>query len=233
MKKQSFENNVYMKIFNWLYIFFVTSLLFSIVNLPFVLCVLFLALDVRNALIFWGSLLFFGPALMAGLAVIDRFMEIKTASPFKDYFHFLRQFFKVGFLYGAITLLIIGIFGTDIYFFMLHQKIGQFLVPLMLILMVVVLALFVNVIYFQIRNPQRDFKSVLKVSLYYLAKRWYLALINALVLLLLPTLMLIKPQFGMVLTPSLIMLLLYLNCGFLGVTSLAQGLPWSDHSTKD
>ena len=46
--KQTFDNNIYMKIFRWLYILFIGNLGLLLVNIPFFIAVISLDIDPRN-----------------------------------------------------------------------------------------------------------------------------------------------------------------------------------------
>ena len=46
--KPTFENNLYMRIFRWLYIGFALNISFWVVNTPYTLTAMFLAVDPRN-----------------------------------------------------------------------------------------------------------------------------------------------------------------------------------------
>lgn len=215
MKKQTFENNIYMKIFNWVYIFLSTSLLFSLFNLPFVLCVLMLAVDPRNALWFSLSLITFGPASIGALATIDEFFEEKNVSPVKAYFGYVKKYFLKGLAYWLPVLVLSFILIVDIKFFMIHMTVGRFILPLFIILIVLMVGLYLNAIYLQVKNPNHGIADVYRAAVYYLARRWYIAAINAAIFAIIPILMLVKPQFGMVITPSLGIFLIYMNSRFL------------------
>ncbi len=222
MKKHDFMNNPFMKVMNWAYIGLTVSVLFALTNLPLVFCALFLAVDSRNLPFFLIALLPFGSACMAGLGVADEFITHKAVAPAKAYAQHLIQAFKRGLLYWVPTLLVVIILATDIGWFAANPALGRFLLPLLVILLAVVLGLSVNLMYLQVRNPEVGPKAVFKLAVYYLAKRWYIALLNAVLLASVPVLMIIKPQFGMVVTPSVLLLLIYLNCEFLGKLQLWQ-----------
>ena len=225
MKRHDFMNNPFMKVMNWAYDVLVMSLLFALTNLPLVFCALFLAIDVRNLPFFLVALLPFGSASLAGLAVVNDFISKKGIAPAKDYARYLIKYFARGLAYWVPTLLVVIILVTDIVWNVMNPALGRFLMPLLVILLLAVLGLVVNLLYLQVRNPDATKRAVWRLSVYYLAKRWYIALVNAVLVTAVPMLMIIKPQFGMVITPALLLLLIYLNCEFLGKAHLWHKRP--------
>lgn len=225
MKQHDFLNNPFMKVMNWAYDGLTLSLLFALTNLPLVMCALFLAVDVRNLPFFLIALIPFGSASLAGLAVVDDFIAKKGLAPAKDYARYLIKYFTRGLAYWVPTLLAVIILVTDMAWNIIHPELGKFLMPLLTVLLITVLGLVVNLLYLQVRNPEATKRAVFKLAVYYLVKRWYIAALNAVLIAAVPTLMIIKPQFGMVVTPALLLLLIYLNCEFLGKLQLWQKHP--------
>lgn len=99
--KPTFENNLYMRIFRWFYIGFALNISFWVVNTPYTLTAMFLAVDPRNLLWFALALLLIGPSMISLLAAIDRFAEHKDIDPVKDFCYFLRTFAVRGFSIGS------------------------------------------------------------------------------------------------------------------------------------
>ncbi|MHC5249676.1 DUF624 domain-containing protein [Enterococcus sp. LJL90] len=209
-KKQSFENNIYMKIFRWVYILLIGNLLFSLVNIPFFFAAVCLALDVRNIPLFALSLLFVGPATIALLHLIDRFKEEKDVEPVKEFFKGFRKLGIKGLIFWLIGWFGIIIGVTDMIFFAEIPQ-GQWLIPFFILLVTVALAITINSWYFQVRNPNSPFKDVLRMASYFALRKWYVSIVNVILFALIFVLMLLKPQFGFILTPALFMGIIYLN----------------------
>ncbi|MER2118213.1 MAG: DUF624 domain-containing protein, partial [Enterococcus casseliflavus] len=131
--KPTFENNLYMRIFRWLYIGFALNISFWVVNTPYTLTAMFLAVDPRNLLWFALALLLIGPSMISLLAAIDRFAEHKDIDPVKDFCYFLRTFAVRGFLYWLIGWLGSVIAIVDILFAVQFES-GKWLVPFFLLL---------------------------------------------------------------------------------------------------
>lgn len=92
-KKQTFETNVYMKLFRLAYSFLAGNLCLLLVNLPFFLVVVTTAIDIRNSLFFLGSLFFFLPATMTTFAwFVEGIQENEV--PVKTFFQLYRSLWK-------------------------------------------------------------------------------------------------------------------------------------------
>ena len=185
--KQTFDNNIYMKIFRWLYILFIGNLGLLLVNIPFFIAVI-------------------------SLGLIDTFKEEKELDPFKTFFQKFRQFGLRGFLISLLGLGSSIISVTDIFFFA-KTTIGKWFIPLMVLLLIFGLAIMLNAWYFQVRNPQASFKDVFRISIYYGLRKWYVSCLNVFLLFSMFAMMFLKPQFGFVVTPVLFLGIIYLNTG--------------------
>ena len=208
--KPTFENNLYMRIFRWLYIGFALNISFWVVNTPYTLTSMFLAVDPRNLLWFALALLLIGPSMISLLAAIDRFAEHKDIDPVKDFCYFLRTFAVRGFLYWLIGWLGSVIAIVDILFAVQFES-GKWLVPFFLLLGMLSIALSINAWYFQVRNPKAAKKDVLRTALFFTLKKWPVSLLATCLFVAVFVALILKPQFGFTLFPVLFFGLLYLN----------------------
>lgn len=213
-RRPKFEDNIYMKMFRWAYILLIGNLCTFLAALPFTAAGLLLAIDVRNLPAFFICGLFAGPALMALLALLNEFKEQGDVEPVVFYFRAYRQFAARGLLYWLIGWFGILVSLTDILFFASLPN-GQWVVPFFLLLGILTTALSLNCWYFQVRNPNSGVKDVLRIAAFYTFKKWYFSLLNTVLFVAMIGLMLLKPQFGWLLTPALFLGLIYLNCGLL------------------
>lgn len=222
-KNQSFENNIYMKIFRWAYIFLMLNLAFWIVNIPLFLADAGLAIDARNAWAFALALLPLGAGLISVMSVLDTFIAEKDVEPMKSFFQGLKKFGAKGLAYWGITWLICVISLSDIYF--IQSAVPKFLpwsLPFFVILMGASISVCLYACYLQVRNPVLLKKDILKASLFIAVRKWYVSLVNIVLLGVMLVLMVIKPQFGFVITPSLLAALIYLNCQKSGLSVFPQ-----------
>jgi hypothetical protein len=208
--KPTFEENIYMKIFRWLYIGLTTNIVFWLANLPFLIVALFLAIAPQNAIWFAASLLFVGPGLISLFAVIDQIMRKKDCEPVKDFFLSLRHFSRRGFVYWGISWLGSLIAIADIIFLM-NFSFAKWILPFFILLIAIFVSIALNACYFQIRNPEAKISQVLSVSCYFVFKKWYVSIINLVLFSGIFIILLLKPPFGLTVFPCLLLGLVYLN----------------------
>ena len=128
LQKQTFEKNLYMKLFRWAYILLISNLCLVLVTAPFFLAVCLLAVDPRNLPLFLISLLPFGSGVPALLAVVDRFKEEKDVEPVRCFFQAYRKFWLKGQLFWLAGWLGSIVAVTDMVFFAKLSN-GQWLIP--------------------------------------------------------------------------------------------------------
>lgn len=211
MKKRNFENNIYMKIFNWAYIFLILSMLFSLTNLPLILATFTMKLNAASLPIFIASLILLLPSLTAGLATVGAFIKDKSVAPVKTYFGNFKRLIKKSLIVSLLALIGTGILGVDLKFMVIHQNIGRALLPLFVVLLILGWALAINCCFFIAEQPELSLREIGRYALVHLVKKWYVAILNVVILFLIVALMVLKPQFGLTITPSLLTLLLYQN----------------------
>ncbi|WP_139843788.1 DUF624 domain-containing protein [Candidatus Enterococcus clewellii] len=207
---RTFENNLYMKAFRWAYNLLIFNVLFTLLNLPLFLAFNLLAVDPRNTLFFLVALLPFGGAFAALLGSLEQFSLDKECEPVTVFFNQIRSFWLKGTAYWLVTLACLIVIFTDLLFFSATPWF-QWISPLLFIVGVIGLGVFLNSSYFQIRNPLASSKDIYKISFFYTLKKWYLTGLNGLLLVAILGCMLLKPQLGYLLAPSLLGGLIYLN----------------------
>lgn len=209
--KKSFEDNIYMKIFYWAYLILFLNVTLIVTNIPFFLASLFLSFLPGNYWIFWLALILFGPGMITVLACVDEFYETHDLSLWKSLKKYFRAYFVRGLAYWGIFLVALLISLMDIWFFY-QTSMAAVAIPVFIVLSVVALAISLSAMYFQIRNPKSKIKDILRASFYYSLKKWYASILNVVLLLAMITLMILKPQFGFILTPTIFLGIIYLNC---------------------
>ncbi len=209
---RTFENNLYMKAFRWVYNMLVFNLLFTLLNLPLFLAFNLLAVDSRNTWFFLLAALPFGGAFAGLIGSLEQFAMNKECEPAKVFFSQIYTFWLKGTVYWLTALACLVVIATDLLFFAATPWF-QWISPLLFVVGVIGLGIFLNSIYFQIKNPLAGSKDIYKISLYYTLRKWYTTGLNGLLLVLIPVCMLLKPQFGYLLAPSLLGGLIYLNSG--------------------
>lgn len=210
--EQTYDNNIYMKwIFN-LYSVLMMNLGFSILCALFAIATLFLSVTEQTLGIFLLLLLPFWPAMISIFATIDQYKKNRDLSPFKFFFmNGLRNFGLKGLKYGGIVLLTLTITISDIFFFS-SLPIVNITIPFFVLLSALIIAFSMNMMYFRVRNPESKEIDIIRVSVYYLLRKWYVSLLNVLLFSAMLGLMFVMPQFGFLLTPAIFIGIIFLNC---------------------
>lgn len=210
-KTKTFENNIYMKLFRLAYIFLAGNICFLIVNLPFFFVVVTTAMDPRNIFFFILSAVPFLPASLTLIAWLDEWKSEKDINPFQLYFKLYRKMWKQSFILGGVGffLSIISLMNA----LLLSQfTIGKWFSFFFVILAVALVALVINNFYFFVKNQEIKMSVVYTTSIYFVIRKWYFSFLNVVLIIMSLLLMVLKPQFGFLLSPVLFFGLIYLNC---------------------
>lgn len=211
MKKDSYDEPFYMKIFSYAYFFLMLNVLFTLVNLPLFLTTTSLAIDYRNTLFFFIASLPIGSVVISLIGALDDFYESKEIKPLNQFFDSLKKFWLSGLIYWIANLILGTIFLVDIVYFS-NTSFNRLMIPFLMILFLISLGTTLNCCYFQVRNPEKGIFEIIKFSFFYTLKKWYLSLVNVFLFLGMMGLIVVKPQFGYMIGPSILLFLLYLNC---------------------
>lgn len=231
MKKERFQENIYMKLIGKCYYILALNLLLALLLLPLILAINLLAFDWRNLFWFMLTALPFGGGLLASFGTVSLFLQEDSSTPVKDFGKMLRRFFKPSFKYWLPVLLVVSIVTVDLIALAKHPD--YFWISGILILLVVLtIGLFLNCCYFQVRNPMHNGKDVLRISFYYTFRKWYVSVINVLLFSLLVTAAIIKSSVGLLVLPYLFIILIYLNCGKLHTNQVKQKREEETHANN-
>lgn len=150
-----------------------------------------------------------GPTLFATSDCVSRLTEEQTVEVFKTFFESWRKQFKtsLGMTYLLEMVVIIGI--VDMIYFSQSDYL-QWFNPIIVLIMVVVLMIYGNWLIVYPRSLKNT-KEIIKEATYYAFSKWLLSLVNALLLGILFLTMIIKPVFGFLVFPSLIVILMLWN----------------------
>lgn len=211
MQKEDFMDNIYAKIFQYVYWFLMLNVCFFVTTLPLFISVFVLPIKIENMLLLFLSGITLGPAIKAVMGCVNQLIQTKDLSVFKDYIHYLKTNFVESFLSWVVFDIVLFIILSDISMFVLNEL---FLVgiPLFIVLAVLLIALMINTYYFRIMNPTHKFSDILKLALYCVLKKWWYTILNSVLFSLIIVLMFLKPQFGFFITPSILIYLMIKNC---------------------
>lgn len=211
LKNQPYDNNVYMKLIKFVSVFLISNVAFTVTNILLFIASLFLAISSANFIIFAIAFIAYGVSLITTMYVLDQYKEDRDLPVFKTYLIGVKKFWKQGFIYWLPVLVVSIIVCVDILAFTKLEFV-KWLIPIFVIMFVITVGLGINMMYFKIKNPQGTWKDIATISVFYALKKWYVSLLNAVLLVLMTIVIFIKPQFGYLITPSIFIGLLYLNC---------------------
>ncbi|SEO52668.1 Uncharacterized membrane protein YesL [Amphibacillus marinus] len=173
MSKTLIDRPIYLMV-NYLYAFLATNFFFLLLISPFIFFFYFADFTVQNILLYYVSLLLFGPAFAALLKTMDKLVKDKIIQPAKDFWTFFLQNFKTAFKYWLIQWTIVVVLIIDIYYANLYLPI---LSPIFLIFIGV--CLFISCYAFPILTKfEVKIKNLFVISIYSIFRYIKVTLLN-------------------------------------------------------
>lgn len=115
MEKSILDRPLY-TIINYIYAFFMTNIYFMLLNGMFIFFFFFTEFQIENILLYYISLLLFGPSMAALLKTMEKLIKEKAIRPTYDFWGFFTKNFKVSMKYWGIQWTIIAILIIDIHY---------------------------------------------------------------------------------------------------------------------
>lgn len=104
------------QLMHYIYSFFITNVYFMLLISPFIFVYYFATFTIKNILLYYLSLLLFGPAFAALLKTMDKLIEHKIIAPTKLFWLYFVQNFKSSFTYWLAISTILLILIVDLYY---------------------------------------------------------------------------------------------------------------------
>ncbi|GAA4067607.1 YesL family protein [Amphibacillus indicireducens] len=174
MSKSIIERPIY-QIINYIYAFFMTNLYFLLLISPFIMVYYLAEFTVQNILLYYVTLIPFGPAFAALLKTMDKLISDKAIRPTADFWQFFVQNFKVSIKYWLIQWTILVILIIDIYYANLNIP-SLSIVFLIFILFFLLLMLYTFPI---LTRFEVKMKNLFVVSIYSMFRYLKVTLLNA------------------------------------------------------
>lgn len=178
MSKSIIERPIY-QIINYIYAFFMTNLYFLLLISPFIVVYYLAEFTVQNILLYYVTLIPFGPAFAALLKTMDKLISDKVIRPTADFWQFFVRNFKVSTKYWLIQWTILVILIIDIYYANLN-------IPSLSIVFLIFIVFFLLLILYTFPILTRfevKLKNLFIVSIYSLFRYIKVTLLNATTLL--------------------------------------------------
>lgn len=212
MKKEEFlDNNIYANGFRMVYRLLMLNVYFTVTTSPLLIVLSISALTLTNWFFFMLASLTFVPSCLAVLKSLDKMIEEKELEVTRDYVRFFGQGFKRSFCYGGLFSLLVMIAVVDLVF-VTRFPWFKGLLPVFVLLILLASGWLINTLYFYTRNPEQSSRNLVRVASFYVLKKWYVSLINVVLLGLLISALALKPPVGFLILPSLLLGAIYWNC---------------------
>lgn len=219
MNKEDFiKDNVYSKIFNCIYYFLMMNIYFGITNLLLLIVIRFFTFDGQHILVYAFSLIPTAPAFVALTSCLNKYYREKDLDITRDFFGSYKYFFKKSMVVWLFSLTILTIIALD-YFFLMKTKYIVVFTPILFLTFYIVLITNINYSCFLVKNREASIKDLLRISVFYTFKKFYLGIVNLIVILSLFFITVLKPVLGMLCLQSIFAYLIYLNNNHLHKTT--------------
>lgn len=167
-KKKNYGQGPLFVITNFVYVFFMNSVLFILCNLLFFIVSFILKPTLPNMLYYFITIIPMGPALSALIYSTTKFISEKEASPAKHFFHGYKRNFKDSLKLWIPLNIILFIFIVDLQDFYVYRS-GYHSV-MSIVLLIAIVFLMISGFYALLINTHFVFrtKDVVRLSFHYL-----------------------------------------------------------------
>lgn len=196
---------------NYAYWFLTSNFLFILFNLPFILVwsASFSQRKYSFSVLLVLSLLPTGPALAALLSVMGNLIRNKTIHPLREFFTAYKKNFLDALFWGGIVLAILVMLYMDILY--IRTKPSLYFIQIILLAAGTLVISMTFYIFPIISRFYFKFTDVLKLSLYYAIKKFYITLFNFICLLGIVILISKLPSYFLLFAASVFCYVLMLN----------------------
>lgn len=185
----------YELVFGMVYVGMATNLLLVVACLPAVVVLVGTELAVTwPVLVVTAPLL--GPALIAAFAVFDEFGSQGRTTPVRTFVRAWRRYLRRGLAIGASATAVALVLVVDVVFFW-DMTAGALVIPILVVLTAGVLVTFVLALAASVHRPGDRLRTVVASALFLGARRWYLGVGIVVVLVLLGSLVTVRPALGL------------------------------------
>ncbi len=184
------ENKI-SKLFNYIHLFFLSSIYFSICNILLILSVYLFEIRFYNILIFLIASILSGPALVALCAFINKIISDDNLSITKEFFYCYKKNFLISLKLWIPLLITAFVIIFDLKLCLINSKFLFLIIPLFIMLTVDIILMSYSLIIISKYNINT--LDTLKLSFYLLIKNPFTSIVN-LVIILLSTFILINSK---------------------------------------
>lgn len=213
-KKDFIDNSIYTKIIRYIYWFLMLNVLVVVTNIPVIFALSFYLQTNRIWLLLLSTSVLLGPTIGTLFQCYTKILVEKDLSAIQDYVSFFLISFKRGSIFSTLWSVSYLVCFVDLFFIFQHPSF-VYLLPVVVLLFLFCTALLLNGLYFYSKNPTSAWRDNLRISVYYIFRKWPVSLLNLSLVGLLCIAFVFQQALGLFVLPSLVFYLVYLNAAHL------------------
>lgn len=182
---------------------------FFITTLPLMMAFIMLKPAIFTIPIYFIVGIPLGPSLFSIVYCLNKISTEHEIQVFKAFFSYWKRVFKLSLILTMLLMMVISIGIVDLQFFSTISFL-QWLNPVIILLISLSLIIYSNALFLH-QKEKSSVRELIKISIYVTFKNSIISFVNGLLLTVLILGMIIKPAFGFLILPSLLIAVLLWN----------------------
>ena len=182
---------------------------FFITTLPLMMAFIMLKPAIFTIPIYFIVGIPLGPSLFSIVYCLNKISTEHEIQVFKAFFSYWKRVFKLSLILTMFLMMVISVGIVDLQFFSTISFL-QWLNPVIILLISLSLIIYSNALFLH-QKEKSSVKELIKISIYVTFKNSIISFVNGLLLTVLILGMIIKPAFGFLILPSLLIAVLLWN----------------------
>lgn len=182
---------------------------FFITTLPLMMAFIMLKPAIFTIPIYFIVGIPLGPSLFSIVYCLNKISAEHEIQVFKAFFSYWKRVFKLSLILTMFLMMVISVGIVDLQFFSTISFL-QWLNPVIILLISLSLIIYSNALFLH-QKEKSSVKELIKISIYVTFKNSIISFVNGLLLTVLILGMIIKPAFGFLILPSLLIAVLLWN----------------------
>lgn len=182
---------------------------FFITTLPLMMAFIMLKPAIFTIPIYFIVCIPLGPSLFSIVYCLNKISTEHEIQVFKAFFSYWKRVFKLSLILTMFLMMVISVGIVDLQFFSTISFL-QWLNPVIILLISLSIIIYSNALFLH-QKEKSSVKELIKISIYVTFKNSIISFVNGLLLTVLILGMIIKPAFGFLILPSLLIAVLLWN----------------------
>lgn len=182
---------------------------FFITTLPLMMAFIMLKPAIFTIPIYFIVCIPLGPSLFSIVYCLNKISTEHEIQVFKAFFSYWKRVFKLSLILTMFLMMVISVGIVDLQFFSTISFL-QWLNPVIILLISLSLIIYSNALFLH-QKEKSSVRELIKISIYVTFKNSIISFVNGLLLTVLILGMIIKPAFGFLILPSLLIAVLLWN----------------------